>query len=86
VTSGISTASCYEICYKTPQLARFGVINRFKMLIYSRVNGAFSPIYALSRTHLRDFKTASKKANPSPAHHCDRSGQCLPGDAVDTSL
>jgi uncharacterized membrane protein len=28
------------------------------MLIYSRVNCAFSPIYALSRTHLRDFKTA----------------------------
>jgi hypothetical protein len=30
------------------------------MLIYSRVNGAFSPIYALSRTHLRGFKTASE--------------------------
>jgi hypothetical protein len=30
------------------------------MLIYFRVNGAFSPIYALSRTHLMNFKTASK--------------------------
>jgi hypothetical protein len=30
------------------------------MLIYSRVNGAFSPIYALCRTHLRNFKTASQ--------------------------
>jgi hypothetical protein len=29
------------------------------MLIYSRVNCAFSPIYALSRTHLMNFKTAS---------------------------
>jgi hypothetical protein len=32
-------------CFKISQLARYGVINRFKMLIYSRVNGAFSPIY-----------------------------------------
>ncbi len=46
-------------CFKTPQLARYGVINRFKMLIYSHVNCAFSPIYALSRTHLRNFTTAS---------------------------
>jgi hypothetical protein len=46
-------------CFKTPQLARYGVINRFEMLIYSHVNYAFSPIYALSRTHLRGFKTAS---------------------------
>jgi hypothetical protein len=30
------------------------------MLIYSRVNCAFSPIYALSRTHLMNFKTASR--------------------------
>jgi putative membrane protein len=30
------------------------------MLIYSCVNGAFSPIYALSRTNLRNFKTVSK--------------------------
>jgi hypothetical protein len=30
------------------------------MLIYSRVNFAFSPIYALSRTHLKNFKTASE--------------------------
>jgi hypothetical protein len=27
------------------------------MLIYADVNCAFSPIYALSRTHLRGFKT-----------------------------
>ena len=45
--------------FKTPQLARYGVINRFEMLIYSDVNCAFSTIYALSRTHLRGFKTAS---------------------------
>jgi transposase len=32
------------------------------MLIYSRVNCAFSPIYALSRTNLRNFKTVSKLA------------------------
>jgi hypothetical protein len=30
------------------------------MLIYSRVNCAFSPIYVLSRTHLRNFNTASE--------------------------
>ena len=30
------------------------------MLIYSHVNCAFSPIYALSRTHLRGLKTASE--------------------------
>jgi hypothetical protein len=30
------------------------------MLIYSRVNCAFSQIYALSRVHQRNFKTASK--------------------------
>jgi hypothetical protein len=47
-------------CFKTPQPARYEVMNRFKMLIYSRVNGAFSPIYVLSRTHLMNFKTASK--------------------------
>jgi hypothetical protein len=47
-------------CLKISQLARYGVINRFEMLIYSRVNCAFSPIYALSRTHLRNFKTASE--------------------------
>ncbi len=47
-------------CFKTPQLARYSVINRFEMLIYSHVNCAFSSIYALSRTHLRGFKTASK--------------------------
>jgi hypothetical protein len=72
VTTGISTASCYEICYKTPQLARFGVINRFKWIVYSRVNRTFPPIYAFSRTHLRDFKTAFRGCNPSSAHHCDR--------------
>jgi transposase len=33
------------------------------MLIYSRVNGAFSPINALSRTHLANFKTTSKEFN-----------------------
>jgi hypothetical protein len=33
------------------------------MLIYSRVNCAFSPIYALSRAHLRNFKTASQAVN-----------------------
>ncbi len=32
-----------------------GFINGLKMLIYSHVNCAFSSIYALSRTHLRDF-------------------------------
>jgi hypothetical protein len=48
-----------EAVLKPPQLARYGVINRLEMLIYSRVNGAFSPIYALSRTHLRNLKTAS---------------------------
>ncbi|MEN8129721.1 MAG: Na+/H+ antiporter NhaA [Pseudomonadota bacterium] len=30
------------------------------MLIYSCVNCAFSPIYALSRTHLRGFETTSQ--------------------------
>ncbi len=68
--------------FKTPELARYGVINRFKMLIYAHVNYALfrtscptpptgpallfkiapgdfvSPIYALPRTHLRNFKTA----------------------------
>jgi hypothetical protein len=47
-------------CFKTSQLARYGVINRLEMLIYSRVNGAFSPIHALFRSHLRGFKTASE--------------------------
>jgi hypothetical protein len=47
-------------CFKPPQLARYGVINRLEMLIYSRVNCAFSPIHALSRAHLRGFKTASE--------------------------
>jgi hypothetical protein len=59
-----ATISRYSLrsCFKIPQLARIGVINRFKMLI---VNCAFEPIYALSRTHLRGFKTASKPENPS---------------------
>jgi hypothetical protein len=48
-------------CFKTPQPARYDVMNRFKMLMYSRVNGAFSPIYVLSRTHLMNFKTTSKE-------------------------
>ncbi len=47
-------------CFKIPQLARYGVTNRFKMLIYTHVNCAFSQIYALSRTHLRDFRRAYK--------------------------
>jgi hypothetical protein len=34
------------------------------MLIYSRVNCAFSPIYALSRAHLTNFKTASSAFDP----------------------
>jgi predicted TIM-barrel fold metal-dependent hydrolase len=55
-----SASSEFRSCFKTPQLARYGVINRFKMLIYFRVNCAFSPIYALSRTHLMNFKTASQ--------------------------
>ena len=42
-------------CFKTPQLARYGVINRFEMLIDSFVNCAFSSIDALSNTHLREF-------------------------------
>jgi hypothetical protein len=48
-------------CFKILQLARYGVINWLEMLIYSCVNCAFSPIYALSRTHLMNFKTASNR-------------------------
>jgi hypothetical protein len=47
-------------CFKIPKLALYGVKNWLKMLIYFRVNGVFSPLYALSRTHLRNFKTATK--------------------------
>ncbi len=36
------------------------VVHAFKMLIYAHVNCAFSPIYALPRTYLRNFKTALK--------------------------
>jgi hypothetical protein len=43
-------------CFKILQLARYGVTNRLEMLIYSCVNCAFSPIYALSRTHPRNLK------------------------------
>jgi integrase/recombinase XerD len=31
-------------------------------------------------------KALAHGCNPSSAHHCDRSGQCLSGDAVNTSL
>jgi hypothetical protein len=47
-------------CFKIPQPVRYRVINQLEMLIYSRVNCAFSQIYALSRAHLRNFKTTSK--------------------------
>jgi hypothetical protein len=47
-------------CFKIPLPARYGVMNRLEMLIYSHVNCAFSQIYALSRAHLKNFKTASK--------------------------
>ncbi len=46
--------------FKTPQLARYGVINRLEMFIDPRVNCAFSSIDALSRTHLWGLITASK--------------------------
>ncbi len=48
-------------CFKTLQLAHDGVKNRLKMLIYPLANCAFSPIFALSCTHLNNFKTASKE-------------------------
>ncbi len=48
-------AAALSSCFKTPQLARYGVIKRFEMLIDSPVNCAFSAIYAWSRTHLRGF-------------------------------
>jgi hypothetical protein len=35
------TNDSFRNCFKIPQLARYGVINRFEMLIYSRVNGAY---------------------------------------------
>jgi hypothetical protein len=47
-------------CFKNLQLAQYGVKNRLKMLIYSHVNGASSPIFALSCTQPSNFKTASK--------------------------
>jgi hypothetical protein len=62
VSSRSSRQTCGQpirSCYHIPQLARYGVINRFEMLIYSRVNCVFSSIYALSRIQLRNFKTAS---------------------------
>jgi hypothetical protein len=58
--SNVTDKGRLRSCFKIPQLARYDVINRIEMLIYSRVNCAFSPIYALSRTHLRNFKTASQ--------------------------
>jgi hypothetical protein len=45
--------------FKTTQLAPYGVKNRLKMLIYSYVNCASSPIFALSCTHLSNFETTS---------------------------
>jgi hypothetical protein len=41
-----------QVNFKIPQQALYGVKNRLKMLIYFIVNGAFSPIFALSCTHL----------------------------------
>jgi hypothetical protein len=52
-------------CFKTPHLAPYGVKNRLKMLIYSHVNCASSPVLALSRTHLSNFKTASNRNSAS---------------------
>ena len=70
VVDDLASLFILRSCFKTPQLALYGVINRFKMLIYARVNCAFSPIYALSRTHLRGFKTASNLCQNRQVYSC----------------
>lgn len=52
------------VVLKPLSLRKFSVKNRVEMVIYSYVNCAFSPIFALFCTHLRGFKKISKEWPP----------------------
>ena len=52
------TPLCLEALLKTSQLARYGVINWFEMLICSRIKFELSMTYDPSRARLRGFELA----------------------------